>query len=297
MSQGRRKGKNSVKVASSNVVDKISPPPSSKSPTPGLTDLPKMAVASTPDTPNPVDPVSDEGLSNEEILSKRQRKEKKDLQAKIQVLKKSASKGDKKKKKETTEEIARLEFELNEKHDKELKELSDQTSIEKSKSETPESDAQVETVTDGLDDVEIKENKVSKAQKRRDKKAEKEKERLEDIDRQEEENKLGQRNIETEKIKAILEARALKIKDIPSDGDCLFAGVIHQLQNNMKVSELRRLTSDLLLSQPDEFKPFLSLEYMEDSEFEDYCEKMATTPKWGGQVEITALSRDRKSVV
>ena len=52
------------------------------------------------------------------------------FQAKIQVLKKSASKGDKKKKKETTEEIARLELELNEKHDKELKELSDQTSIE-----------------------------------------------------------------------------------------------------------------------------------------------------------------------
>ena len=61
--------------------------------------------------------------------------------------------------------------------------------------------------------------------------------------RQEEENKLGQRNIETEKIKAILEARALKIKDIPSDGDCLFAGVIHQLQNNMKVSELRTISS------------------------------------------------------
>ena len=61
--------------------------------------------------------------------------------------------------------------------------------------------------------------------------------------RQEEENKLGQRHIETEKIKAILEARALKIKDIPSDGDCLFAGVIHQLQNNMKVSELRTISS------------------------------------------------------
>ena len=54
---------------------------------------------------------------------------------------------------------------------------------------------------------------------------------------------------------------------------------------------LGRLTSDLLLSQPDEFKPFISMEYMEDAEFEDYCEKMATTPKWGGQVEITALSR------
>ena len=75
MSQGRRKGKNSVKVASSNVVDKISPPPSSKSPTPGLTE---KVVASTPG--DPVGPVSDEDLSNEEILSKRQRKEKKDLQ-------------------------------------------------------------------------------------------------------------------------------------------------------------------------------------------------------------------------
>ena len=41
--------------------------------------------------------------------------------------------------------------------------------------------------------------------------------------RQEEENKLGQRHLETEKIKAILSDRGLKIKDIPSDGDCLFA--------------------------------------------------------------------------
>ena len=79
MSQGRRKGKN-VKAASINVADKISPPPSFKSPTPGLTDQPKMTVASTPDTPDPVGPGSDEDLSNEEILSKRQRKEKKDLQ-------------------------------------------------------------------------------------------------------------------------------------------------------------------------------------------------------------------------
>ena len=79
MSQGRRKGKN-VKAASSNVADKIFTPPSSKSPTPGLTEQPKMAVASTPDIPDPVGTGSDEDLSNEEILSKRQRKEKKDLQ-------------------------------------------------------------------------------------------------------------------------------------------------------------------------------------------------------------------------
>ena len=49
------------------------------------------------------------------------------LQGKIQGMKKSASKGDKKKKKEINEEIAKLEAELQEKHDSELKEI-EQTS-------------------------------------------------------------------------------------------------------------------------------------------------------------------------
>jgi len=229
--------------------------------------------------------MSDEELSQEEILLKQHRKEKKDLQAKIQALKKTASKGDKKKKKETTEEIAKLEFELNERHEKELKELQNQTSDEKIESK---SNDEVATVTEELENIDIKEKRVSKAQKRRDKKTEKEKGRLEDIARQEEENKLGQRHLETEKIKAILSDRGLKIKDIPSDGDCLFAGVIHQLERKSSVSEIRKLVADVLLSKKDDFQPFLSLN---DSEYETYCEKMATTPKWGGQVEITALSR------
>lgn len=50
------------------------------------------------------------------------------LQSKIQSLKKTASKGDKKKKKEVAEEIAKLEQELDEKHEKELAELSSRTS-------------------------------------------------------------------------------------------------------------------------------------------------------------------------
>ena len=49
------------------------------------------------------------------------------FQAKIQSLKKTASKGDKKKKKEVTEEIAKLEAEMNERHDKELADLKNQT--------------------------------------------------------------------------------------------------------------------------------------------------------------------------
>ena len=59
-----------------------------------------------------------------EQLLKTQRKEKKDLQGKIQALKKTASKGDKKKKKEVTEEIAKMEESLEQKHQTELLELN-----------------------------------------------------------------------------------------------------------------------------------------------------------------------------
>jgi hypothetical protein len=45
------------------------------------------------------------------------------LQGKIQTLKKTATKGDKKKKKEVTDEIAKLETELNQKHDQELEDF------------------------------------------------------------------------------------------------------------------------------------------------------------------------------
>lgn len=43
--------------------------------------------------------------------------------AKIQALKKTATKGDKKKKKEVAEEIAKIEKELTGKHEAELKQL------------------------------------------------------------------------------------------------------------------------------------------------------------------------------
>jgi len=229
--------------------------------------------------------MSDEELSAEEALLKQQRKEKKDLQAKIQGLKKTASKGDKKKKKEVTEEIAKLEADLNAKHENELKEL---------KSQPDQKEDIVETVTNEIEQIEIKEKKVSKAQKRRDKKVEKEQQRLEDIAQQEEENKNGLRHLETEKIKSLLSAKGLKIHDIPSDGDCLFAGIAHQLENNLKVQELRKLVGETLLSKRTNFQPFLSLT---DDQYEEYCKQMASTPKWGGQVEITALSQALKKPI
>lgn len=51
------------------------------------------------------------------------------IPGKIQALKKSASKGDKKKKKEVAEEIARLELEINRRHDNEIEELKAKVNI------------------------------------------------------------------------------------------------------------------------------------------------------------------------
>ena len=68
----------------------------------------------------------------------------------------------------------------------------------------------------------------------------------------------------------------------------------HQLNSELKVPELRNLVSETLLRNKEDYQPFLSLD---DKGYEDYCAKMATTPKWGGQVEITALSKSLKKPI
>ena len=105
-----------------------------------------------------------------EDMEARHTREKKELQEKVDELKKSIMKADKKKKKEVNSEIARLEGDLNEKHSAELMEqMLDGVTIEE---ENEEKDVQEE------EKVETKQSnggqRVSKAQKRRDKKAEKE---------------------------------------------------------------------------------------------------------------------------
>merc|ERR550534_2458404 len=105
-----------------------------------------------------------------EDMEARHLREKIELQEKVAELKKSIQKADKKKKKEVNAEILRLEGDLNEKHSAEIMEqMLDNVSIE---------DEKVEENTKEEVKVEQKQShdgqRVSKAQKRRDKKAEKE---------------------------------------------------------------------------------------------------------------------------
>jgi len=241
--------------------------------------------------------MSDEELDPREMLLKNHRKEKKDLQGKIQVLKKTSSKGDKKKKKEVLEEIASLEAEMNLRHKNELAQFEE--SCPEVEPEPVTNDLIQEE--NDLDDNSTNGQRISKAQKRREKKAAKEKERINEIERQEEENQHGARNIEAAKIKEILESRGLLLQEIPSNGDCLFAGLVQQLrlrQVDSSVKSLRKAATDELRGNSSDYLPFLSHpvtgDMLNEAQFEKYCNDMQQTPAWGGQVELRALSQALK---
>lgn len=229
--------------------------------------------------------------SNKEEISKRHKQQKKDLQSKIQSLKKSVPKGDKKKKKEIAEEIAKLELELEEQHKKELiEDISDDviepTYVENAAEDADESDSQ-------------KNHRLSRAQKRRLKKENEEKERERRIAEQVEKNKDGPRVQEINTIKQVLKSMNLKLHNIPADGNCLYLAINHQLEvtgrSPYSVSDLRKVTADFMLKNQDDFLPFMcneldESEVVSEEQFLNYCKDVANTKLWGGQLELKALS-------
>jgi OTU domain-containing protein 6 len=56
---------------------------------------------------------------------------------------------------------------------------------------------------------------------------------------------------------------------------------------------LRRMTADYMLAHADEFLPFVEIdgvEMIDEIQFKEYCEKVASTNAWGGQLELKALA-------
>lgn len=239
------------------------------------------------------DSIDISSLSLEDTTT-RHKKERKELQAKIQALKKSAGKGDKKKKKEVLEEIAKLELELDQRHADELANLERTTkTIEV---------AVEDNDTQPVDDDHQSEQRVSKAQKRRDKKAKEERAKQAEILEQEVINRTGPRATELKLIKATLKSRNLMVYAIPSDGDCLYNAIKHQLMVTgrpvIDTPKLRLITADYI----QENKPLLIFymsnpatgDCLTDDEFADYCESIKRPATWGGQIEIKALSNALK---
>ncbi|XP_064599223.1 deubiquitinase OTUD6B-like [Liolophura sinensis] len=236
-------------------------------------------------------------------LLQRHKKEKKALQAQIQKLKHGVSKGDKKKKKEVTEQIAKLEIELDQKQKQEVTEF-------KVSSECKEEDGvsgvadQLQSLQTGTEDVTGEENpaepipkKTSKAKKRREKRAEKDRNREERIREQEVINLQGDRHLEAQALKQKLSALGLAAHQIHSDGNCLYNALGHQLELRgiqEDNASLRQKTAEYMKTHPDDYLPFLSNENTGDmftsDEFDEYCKNVATTSAWGGQLELRALS-------
>lgn len=224
---------------------------------------------------------------SEEDLIKKHRQEKKDLQAQIQTLKKTAPKG--KKKKEVSDQIAQLEQELEERHERELSAIQ--------KSEVVNSEGDTSQNDEEFVEIPQENTRVSRAQRRRNKKTNEEKERDKRIQEQEEINKKGPRVTETNAIKEILQAEGLLLHNIPADGNCLYCAVNHQLKiterESLSVPKLRELTAQYMRDNKEDFLPFMcndSDEPFSDEQFDDYCKDVATSKFWGGQMELKALS-------
>ncbi|KAM9626282.1 deubiquitinase OTUD6B isoform 2-T2 [Trichechus inunguis] len=228
-----------------------------------------------------------EELDEEEQLVRRHRKEKKELQAKIQSMKNAVPKNDKKRRKQLIEDVAKLEAEMEQKQREELEQLK-LTSKEN----------KIDSVAVNISNLvlESQQPRISKAQKRREKKAALEKEREERIAEAEIENLSGARYIESQKLAQILAARQLEIKQIPSDGHCMYRAIEDQLKEQdcpLTVAALRSQTAEYMQSHVEDFLPFLTNPNTGDIytlEFGKYCDDIVNTAAWGGQLELRALS-------
>ena len=69
----------------------------------------------------------------------------------------------------------------------------------------------------------------------------------------------------------------------------LFAAIAHQLQDSSTPSQLRKISSEYMEANQDDFLPFLGTddgEMMDEQQFREYCHKIKNTSLWGGSHEV-----------
>ncbi|XP_037720936.1 deubiquitinase OTUD6B [Drosophila subpulchrella] len=245
-----------------------------------------------------------------EDIGARHRRERKELQAKLQAMKKNAPKNNKNKRKEFLEEMARLEGELEQRHKKEMQTAEAKDSPEESDVKEPAEKAEVpvpnkeeheEKEEEDEEEEQLPSNqRVSKAQKRRDKKAKEAREREAEIktELQNAANQPTPKLIELQQITAKLSQRQLSLHNIASDGDCLYQSIRHQLLVNAlpghTVQELREETANYVRAHKDSLICYMvhpeTGELLNDQQFEKYCQDIAKTHAWGGHIELKAIS-------
>ncbi|ETL96740.1 hypothetical protein L917_05839 [Phytophthora nicotianae] len=213
------------------------------------------------------------------------------LQNDVKAFQKKAKK-DRMSKKDIEAQVLAMENAVKERHDAELKAF---------KTEEDETDTPAAAPAEPEAAVPSKQAKAqAKAQRKREAKKQQERERRERIE-EANKNTVSERQIEADMILAQLARQGLKIKDIPSDGHCMYHAVADQMkQMNMPIANevagfqyLRKLTSEYMLAHPNDFLPFIAVDESSanpEDAFVTYCDRLANTADWGGQLELRALA-------
>ncbi|KAA0200379.1 hypothetical protein HAZT_HAZT010143 [Hyalella azteca] len=221
----------------------------------------------------------------------------------IQKLKKNAQ-SCKKKKKEALEEIAKLEADLKKRHEIELADsacnqeksaLSANEAVDDKLATLSLSDDTPTTLED-KNNLSQKITKVSRAAKRRAKKEDAAQQREAELQKEREFQLLNSpRSIEARLMTKLIKERNLSVTEVQPDGNCMYSALSLQLEGSKSMENLRNLASDYMLEHKNDFLPFLtdpeSGNQLDESAFLDYCHKVASTPAWGGQPELRALSQ------
>ena len=231
---------------------------------------------------------------NEGGVKDRHRRELKELQAKIQAVKKSVPKGDKKAKKKSVEEIALLQKELSDRHERELKEFE---SLSNDVEHINLEEGHEAGIAGEQQDESVK--KMSKSEKRREAKAAATQKKLEQIS--ELSSEVTKRSTEHFKITEHLKSFDLSVYEIAADGNCMFYALQHQLQDRglpQSVNDLRETAANYMTQHQDDFLPYLvhpkTGDMLSLEEFATYCREIKTDGVWGGMHEAHAISSSLK---
>lgn len=109
------------------------------------------------------------------------------------------------------------------------------------------------------------------------------------------------RKIEIVKLQTLLRREQLSMKEIASDGHCLYRAVSDQLTQlgDTKAAtkgahlELRRVAANYMRRHAADFLPFLPVADGQAPKevFAAHCDSVETTADWGGQLELRALAQ------
>ncbi|KAI3384968.1 hypothetical protein SNEBB_005144 [Seison nebaliae] len=238
---------------------------------------------------------------DEEFVETKSQK-RKEIQGKIQNLKKKIPKKNKELKKEIESQIKELQSQLEQLNNSQTTEMDVHYDMDKALNsvEGPK------VVKEKSKQKQKKENKINQQYRR----ANELKKKM--MNAFYEKDYLN----ETKDIQAKLKKLNLKIFEIPADGNCLFSAISHQLRlkfnTQLSANELRKLAVTEMMENRDDYEPFFDDEYTKgefyfilkikfliffffhQETFVDHCHAIEDGSIWGGDHELNALSKTLK---